>query len=125
MFDGNIIMAPALAPEAGTKVGPTSFVVSLANFLLPKNFGTMKIDPSTNCRNPNYLQYCQKDELFVKGRVKIGTLAGILDFLTESQQTFSSYDQPFMIIQGGKDKLIDPQVSFDLYSKSKTAESDK
>ena len=30
-----------------------------------------------------------------------------------------------MIIQGGCDKLIDPQVAFELYKKSKTAESEK
>ena len=30
-----------------------------------------------------------------------------------------------MIVQGGSDKLIDPQVAFDLYTMSKTPEKDK
>ena len=30
-----------------------------------------------------------------------------------------------MVVQGGMDKVIDPQVAFDLFSKSKTPENDK
>ena len=38
---------------------------------------------------------------------------------------FSQYDLPFMIVQGGADKLISPQVAFELFQKSKTALEDK
>lgn len=38
---------------------------------------------------------------------------------------FSEYDLPFMVVQGGADKLISPEVAFDLFEKSKTAVEDK
>jgi hypothetical protein len=75
----------------------------------------MKIDVPGNCRNPNYTEYTDKDELFIKGKVKTGTLVSMVEFIAHSRNTFPDYDQPFMVIHGGKDKLVDPQVAFDLY----------
>lgn len=39
--------------------------------------------------------------------------------------TFSQYESPFIIFQGGRDKLVNPEIAFELYSKSKTKEEDK
>jgi len=45
--------------------------------------------------------------------------------LAYSRETFADYDQPFMVIHGGRDKLVDPQISFDLFNQAKTPEQDK
>ncbi len=42
-----------------------------------------------------------------------------------SPETFSQYSCPFMIIQGGLDKLVNPEVAFELYDKSQTKVEDK
>ena len=49
----------------------------------------------------------------------------MVEFIAHSRDTFADYDQPFMVIHGGKDKLVDPMVAFDLYKQSKTPEQDK
>ena len=85
----------------------------------------MKINPMDNCRNPKYEQYCANDKYFKKDKVQLGLLLNLKQFIGESKETFSEYERPFMIVQGGSDKLIDPQVAFDLYTMSKTPEKDK
>ena len=57
----------------------------------------------------------------MKEKVQLGTLLTMKEFLGDSKPTFKEYNQPFMVVQGGCDKVIDPQVAFDLYSQSKTA----
>ena len=47
------------------------------------------------------------------------------EWMSYSYETFAGYELPFMIIHGGKDKVIDPKVAFDLYSSAKTPEEDK
>jgi len=35
--------------------------------------------------------------------------------MDKSPLTFKSYNMPFMIIQGGNDKLVNPSVAFELF----------
>ena len=61
----------------------------------------------------------------MKNRLPIRTISTLLDAMQNSQYTFDQYSSPFMMIMGGRDKLIDPQVAFELFNKSKTPEKDK
>lgn len=56
MFKGNVLMAPALMPSAdkSSKAGQFSFLISLAEFLLPRTLKALPVDVLGNCRNPNY-----------------------------------------------------------------------
>ena len=40
--------------------------------------------------------------------------------MEKTPQTFSQYKCPFMIIQGGLDKLVNPDGAFELYENSQT-----
>lgn len=57
--------------------------------------------------------------------LRLRTISTLLEILKNSSSTFEDYSTPFMVVQGGMDKIIDPSVAFDLFSKSKTPESDK
>lgn len=81
--------------------------------------------PIESCRNPNYPDFCEKDPLFYKSRHRLRTISSLARWLAESGATFQDYEVPFLVVQGGRDKIIDPQVAFDLFTQSKTAESDK
>ncbi len=48
-------------------------------------------------------------------------MACAMEVLSNSPETFPDYETPFLVVQGGRDKVIDPQVAFDLYSQSKTS----
>lgn len=52
-------------------------------------------------------------------------MAMLVKAMDESPKRFHEYKAPFMIIQGGLDKLVCPEVAFDLYDKSQTAPEDK
>ena len=127
MFDGTVLMAPALTPppELIGKFNTVSTVLGVLSFFLPSHLkiGTIKV--SDNCRNIKYEEYCNNDQYFQQDRVKLGTLISLRELLGESKETFKDYDQPFMVIHGGCDKIVDPQVAFDLYSMTKTPEKDK
>jgi hypothetical protein len=47
------------------------------------------------------------------------------DTLANSKNTYSSYSCPFMIIQGGCDKLVNPIGAFDLFRQSNVPGADK
>jgi hypothetical protein len=40
--------------------------------------------------------------------------------MDKSPETFHEYTLPFMIVQGGLDKLVNPMVAFELFRNSKT-----
>ena len=49
----------------------------------------------------------------------------LVDTMDKSPSTFKDYKSPFMIVQGGLDKLVNPQVAFELFAQSRTALEDK
>lgn len=55
----------------------------------------------------------------------MSTIQMIVQTMEKSPKTFSSYKAPFMVVQGGVDKLVNPEVAFELYEKSQTSEADK
>lgn len=40
--------------------------------------------------------------------------------MDKSPATFKNYKAPFIIFQGGLDKLVNPEVAFELYDQSLT-----
>lgn len=49
----------------------------------------------------------------------------IVSTMEKSPKTFPSYKAPFMVVQGGLDKLVNPEVAFELYENSQTKSEDK
>lgn len=47
-----------------------------------------------------------------------GTVKTIYTAMEKSCASFEQYNAPFLIIQGGCDKLVDPDVGFDLMERS-------
>lgn len=42
--------------------------------------------------------------------------------MSESEKTFKEFKCPFMIVQGGLDKLVNPEVAFRLYDEADVCE---
>ncbi len=97
-------------------------LVELLQWILPNHLQilpTIKLEDT--CKNPNYAEDCLKDEYYYNNRHKLRTMACAMEVLSNSPETFPDYETPFLVVQGGRDKVIDPQVAFDLYSQSKTS----
>ncbi len=115
-------MAPALKNlVGGILVGMTGFLKKI----LPENTKLIKPIYGRAARNPMITEAVKTDPYVYKGRVNLATTAFLVSTMDASPQTFSQYKCPFLVIQGGCDKLVNPMVAFELFERSQTAEKDK
>lgn len=121
-------MAPALKPSIfhHKTFSQLHLLVNLLQWFLPNQLRLVpNLKPSDCCKNPEYPEYCEKDRLFNRSWHRLRTISSLGRWMLESEATFKDYEVPFLVVQGGRDKVIDPQVAFDLFAAAKTAESDK
>ncbi len=71
-------------------------------------------------KNPQITEDIKADNFSYKERIHLSTAHMLVNTMDISPQTFKEYSCPFMIIQGGLDKLVNPEVAFDLFCNSKT-----
>ena len=122
LFDGVILMAPALKNSInGFLIGMTSFLKTL----LPKKSRLTKPFYGKATKNPAITEFVKKDKYAFSERVCLSTISMMVDVMDKSPQTFKDYKSPFIIFQGGLDKLVNPEVCFELYEKSSTPAEDK
>ena len=76
-------------------------------------------------RNPLITEHIKVDPYAYKERIRTSTASFLLKIMDQSPDTFQHYRAPFMIVQGGLDKLVNPEVAFELFTKSKTGVEDK
>ena len=48
-----------------------------------------------------------------RGRVWTSTTANLLNSMSESPKLFSKFSTPYLVIQGGLDKIVNPFTVFD------------
>lgn len=102
-------MAPALKNQVGGFLVKTSKVLKA---LLPEY---TKLTPpiyGKASRNPAITDFVKGDPYAYKGRVNLATTAFLVSTMDQSPDTFKNYKCPFLIIQGGADKLVNPMVAF-------------
>jgi acylglycerol lipase len=122
LFKGAILMAPALKNQVG------SFLVGLSSCLkslLPEH---TKLTPPVYgkaSRNPAITDFVKEDPYAYKGRVNLSTAAFLTTTMDSSPATFHNYKCPFLIVQGGCDKLVNPMVAFELFQFSPLPEEEK
>ena len=115
-------MAPALKNSVGSAlVGLTGFLKKL----LPEDAKLIKPIYGRASRNPAITGFVKQDPHVYKGRVNMATTAFLVNTMDASPATFHNYRCPFLIVQGGLDKLVNPMVAFELYQRSPLAEEDK
>jgi acylglycerol lipase len=109
LFTGAVMMSPAISLEAEQLLQTAQDV---------KN----KI-PIAN-RNPQVISDVAADMLVVQG-FSPATGNMLFQVMKDSPGTFSQYSCPFMVIQGGCDKLVKPIGAFDLFRQSNVKGVDK
>lgn len=102
-------MAPALKNQvSGALVGMTKFLKKV----LPENMKLMKPIYGKASKNPTITDFVKEDPYAFKGRSCLSTLSFLTKTMDTSPDTFKNYTCPFLVIQGGLDKLVNPMVAF-------------
>lgn len=115
-------MAPALMNQL------SDFVVGLASVLkkvLPENTRLTKPIYGMASKNPQITADVKEDPCSFKERAHLSTAHMLVDTMDKSPETFKDYKSPFLIVQGGLDKLVNPSVAFELFAQSRTPPEDK
>ena len=99
-------MAPALKNQV------TNFTIGLTKtlgFIFPKKLILPRPALPGRCtRNPEVTKSNQTDKLVFRDKVSISTMETMLRIMESSPETFERYSCPFMVIQGGLDKVVNP-----------------
>lgn len=122
LFDGAILMAPALKNQI------SSFLVNVSSCLkslLPERTKLTGPVYGKASRNPSITEFVKADPYAYKGRVNLATTSFLVKSMDCSPLTFKNYKCPFLVIQGGRDKLVNPMVGFELFEQSPLKEEDK
>ena len=107
LFDGVVLMAPALKNTVG------GFVLGLASGLskiLPQKSKLTKPVFGLAAKNPTITEFAKNDKYMYSDRASLSTLKMLLDTMSKSCETFKKYKCPFIIFQGGLDKLVKIQI---------------
>ncbi|KAL4449842.1 hypothetical protein ABPG74_008215 [Tetrahymena malaccensis] len=113
-FAGVVLFAPAIKPFFN------GFLIKVAKFIgtITPEWRFIK-QAGTNChRSPEMSQFQAKDPNTYANKMCAGTVKTIYTAMESSFKTFEQYNAPFLIIQGGLDKLVDPDVGYDLIERS-------
>ena len=111
-FKGAIMMAPALKNQVG------GFLVGVSKFLhkvLPDKTKLTNPIYGRASKNPAITDFVKQDPHVYKGRVNLSTTTFLTKTMDESPNSFKNYKCPFLVVQGGLDKLVHPMVAFDLF----------
>lgn len=119
LFEGAIMMAPAIKNNIGGFL--LGFAKTLAS-ILPKKMKLMKPIYGRAARNPKVTEDVKQDQFSFSERARLSTIQMLVTTMEKTPETFPQYKCPFMIIQGGLDKLVNPDGAFELYDKSATSE---
>lgn len=113
-----ILLAPAIMDWKQNMAGLKK-MLGIAAYLVPK-LPTIKLTPGQGFRNPQVNDDNEKDPLLYKGRFYPATGNSAVSMMNESESKYHLLDTPFIIVQGGVDKLCNPNGAFELMKKSKT-----
>ena len=109
LFNGAIMLAPAIKNISNSWLLRTAKVLKA---LLPEKTRLTKPTNKEGSRNPKIGEKRSKDPLVNSEKHCLNTIHFILNQMDRVPQTFKNYKCPFLVIQGGIDKLVHPMGAF-------------
>ncbi len=121
-FKGAIISAPAIKIGAG--ISPATITMGkILSVVMPKA-GVLALDAGAISRDPQVVSAYAKDPLVFHGKTPARLAAEMLKAMQRASTELGKITLPFITVQGGQDKLVDPAGAQMLYdqasSKDKT-----
>ncbi len=121
-FKGAIISAPSIKVGAGISQA-TITMGKILSVVMPKA-GVMALDAGAISRDPQVVTAYANDPLVFHGKTPARLAAEMLKAMQRVSAEVSKISLPFIVVQGGQDKLVDPAGAQMLYdqasSKDKT-----
>eukprot|EP01015_Nassula_variabilis_P030930 TRINITY_DN6880_c0_g1_i2.p3 TRINITY_DN6880_c0_g1~~TRINITY_DN6880_c0_g1_i2.p3 ORF type:complete len:175 (+),score=20.95 TRINITY_DN6880_c0_g1_i2:349-873(+) len=122
LVDGVVLMNPAIGPtQATSKYG---WVASLIGKLTPR-WQLFPRQWGRGSKNPAVDEYFQKDPYFYKEKIRPGTIMNLVNAMHSYGKTYKEFMCPFLIVQGGRDVVVDPKHAFRLVEESPLDKQDK
>lgn len=105
LFSGVIMMAPAIRSQFSS--GLTKVVRGMVRMLPPQTKLIHQIYAQATS-NPQVTDDIKNDFLCEKGRLRLSTVEMLLSVMEQAPTTYRYFSAPFLIVQGGHDKLVNP-----------------
>lgn len=115
-------MCPAL------KKNISKYIVGLVRIMrsiLPEYTSLHKFSLENSNRNRAMIRKKEADPFYYKDRYRLATIHSLLTTMAANPQTYRDFRCPFLIIQGGIDKSVDPAEPYKLFCESPLDEEDK
>jgi acylglycerol lipase len=115
-FQGAIFSAPVV--KVASHVTQMTVFMARALSLLAPSAGVLPVDPSTISRDPEVVKAYINDPLVFHGKTTARLSAEMLRALTRVSAETGKITLPFLAMQGGADRLVDPDGAQILYERA-------
>jgi alpha-beta hydrolase superfamily lysophospholipase len=115
-FQGAVFSAPVV--KVASHVTQMTVFMARTLSLLAPTAGVLPVDPSTISRDPEVVKAYIEDPLVFHGKTTARLSAEMLRALTRVSAETGKITLPFLAMQGGADRLVDPDGAQILYEKA-------
>lgn len=112
MCDGTILITPALMDNYYNR--PYLKRVALILGSLIQTWTPFSASYVNGSKNPEVLEDNMKDPYINWNATLPGTGRNLIKMMRETPETFSTYTSPFLVIAGGMDQIVDPDIGHEL-----------
>ena len=117
-FFGIILFSPALKDKEDYYRNSKKLAKFLS-YIIP-SVALTKGKPGDSSKNPQNHEKVMLDKFIYFGGVRPGTITTVINAEAEVNKKLDKFNVPFLIFQGGIDKLVDIAGAFDIMEKSKS-----
>ena len=117
---GMVLFSPAIRPNFKChSLG--RFLLKGLNKLSPTTC-LIKPDPKMFCPNEELAKYLEENPYCYTGKVRVGTMSCASEAMEKAVELVQSVQTAFVVIQGGDDQVVDPEMAEILYNTAPAAE---
>lgn len=117
-FKGAVISAPAI--KVGDSVSPITIALGKVLSVVAPRAGVLALDAGLISRDPEVVRAYVNDPLVFHGKTPARLAAEMLKAMLRVTAEVAKIELPFLAIQGGADKLVDPGGAQMLYDKAQS-----
>ena len=115
-FTGAILSAPAI--KVSGSISPLTIVIGKILSRIAPKAGVLALDATGISRDPEVVDTYLKDPLVFHGKTPARLAAEMLKAMMRVSEAADQITLPFIVVQGSKDKLVDPSGAQMLYDKA-------
>jgi acylglycerol lipase len=115
-FQGGILSAPVI--KVGESISPMTITLSKILSAIAPKMGVAGLDVTALSRDPAVVKAYVEDPLVFHGKTPARLAAELLRAITQANAGLDKLNLPFITLQGGLDRIVDPGGAALLYEKA-------